>query len=328
MNPKIKESETLKRVALMWTVLGGMYLLSAWVWTDQSTGAQQTTSSGEPTIANYQTQVSKQKTTIAKQDDQIDSLATKVKDLRTQVAVLKDQVPTAVPTRKSVKTDGDVKGPLVVSPNFEIVNYYFAAPANSYEGFQIFGEIRNTSGVALDAPSLQFILLDNDGNIVDSAGALPLFEYLEADAVMPFHGSGDYDGTKIGEWTNESVNVCYGGEPAQSDEYRSDGLSLEGVIEEGRERTRLRITGKVRNGRDVDVSRVAVKAVVYDGDGRYVGDISDYLSTSIPTGKTATFEIDEGFGQFSTFNPLEYASGSYTYELVVGIDSSVRIGCR
>lgn len=204
-----------------------------------------------------------------------------------------------MPTDDGVPPDVEA-GPIVVAGDVEVVYYYFHPGPSDDDTPYVFGELRNTSVVPYQAPALPF--------------SGPFFA---SEAPESFD---DFSSAEIG--------ACYGGFPINPAEDDPSALELreERTQRNGNE---IQVQGEDFNGSSADVERVAVKAAIYDGDGRYVGDISDYLRVSIPSGRTAPFSVDHGYDTFHSFDPIDYAGNGEdaAYDLTVGYDSGVRVGC-
>jgi len=232
-----------------------------------------------------------------------------------------ESIPTEIPSDV-------VTGPIALGEGVEIDYYYMHDESDSGNLRHLFGMMTNRSDVALTAPSLRFTLFDAEGNVLDTIGGTPLYEWLAPGASMPFTGYMSEDRfATLGDWDSETVETCFGVFPADPKDNPAN-LELRSVEETEREDNKIQITGQVFNRDDADASPVKVTALFFDRDGRYVGDLADYLSVDVPAQRSARFTIDQGYSLFHSFNPLDLAEDNEaTYVLTVGIGGNVTIGC-
>lgn len=228
-------------------------------------------------------------------------------------------IPSAIP--------GDVEaGPFPLGGGVQ-VDYYYLHP-NKDDGRRLFGTITNTSEFAVTSPPLRFTLFDADGNILDTVGTTPLYEWLAPGETMPFMGfMSESQTAALDDWDSETVEACFGVTPADLED-DPVGIELRDVEEIERDGNRIQIVGQVFNARESGAFPVKVSAAFFDPEGRYVGDLSDYLTVTIPAQRSARFTIDHGYALFHSFNPINYAEDSdVTYVLSAGIGGNVTIGC-
>jgi len=183
----------------------------------------------------------------------------------------------------------------------------------------VLGEMQNTTDRVLDAPSLQFVLLDDGGNVVGSINADPILPLIQPSEVMPFLSGIFGDEPDPSEWSTEEVSLCGPwGTADRHDRYDATGLELRDVAADQAD-DNLSIRGVVFNGRDAPAEGVWIKAAIYDADGVFAGWFWDSLDVAVPAGKTARFDFDSSG---NPHDPVGVAGPGYRYKLWVGFDSS------
>ncbi len=241
----------------------------------------------------------------------IEALKTRVAELEETIAA-SQPTPTKTPApRPTAEID-----PIPLTADTELL-YYYAVP-DSQGNAAIFGEIRNISETAVPSPYVRFTLLDDDGNIIDTIDAGPLFSFVEAGKTVPF--SATYTGIGMGEWATEEIVGC--GDIATDP--IPEGLSIEDVRETRKEAERLQLEGKVRNEGNAPVEGVMVYAVLYRPDGRFGGSGVTLIQSPIPAGKTARFELS-AYG--SEMAGVVEARGTYTYSVVPATNNVAVYSC-
>lgn len=210
-----------------------------------------------------------------------------------------------------------------LAPGLEILSYRFVhsgiyRAASDERATFVLGEIRNTTDQILDAPGLQFVLLDGDGNIVSTIYADPILPVIQPGQTMPFESAIFGDEPEPSEWTTEQIVVCGDwGTANRLEQFDPIGLELR-ETEEIRTEDTLSINGNVFNGTTQPAEGVYVKAAVYDTDGRFSGWLWTVVDVAIPAGKSARFQFTSSG---NPHDPLGVAGSGYTYELWVGFDS-------
>lgn len=191
------------------------------------------------------------------------------------------------------------------------ISFYDYFAADDFDVVLQLGEFRNTNDYAVTAPSLQFSLLDKDGNIVTSTNISALYPIIEARKTTPFQIV--VDDVHLGDWTMETFETFNVDDSAT---VCSANLQVKNVKETASGSDSLRIEGIILNGGDAPVDNISINVAVYRTDGRYAGEISDYVQVSVPAGKSAKFNA---FGIRSSYPGVDVdpRSSKFTYRIFV-----------
>ncbi len=244
--------------------------------------------------------------------------------LETRVAELEAQLTPTVTSTPDVQRTPESADAFEIADGLTILSYRFVSSGlgraeNEDKATFVLGEMQNTTDRVLDAPSLQFVLLDEDGNVVGNINANPILPLIQPGEVMPFLSGISGDEPDPSEWSTEEVSLCSPwGSADRLDRYDATGLELREVAVD-QTADNLSIRGVVFNGRDVPAEGVWIKAAIYDADGRFAGWFWTSLQVAVPAGKTARFDFEN---RGNPHDPVGVAGPRYSYKLWVGFDSS------
>jgi predicted Zn-ribbon and HTH transcriptional regulator len=214
----------------------------------------------------------------------------------------------------------------VLADGLQVLHYWVPRSDPGGSNVYIFGEIENTTGAEVDAPSLGVVFYDREGNVLGATYALPINHTIPSNRPMPFGGDlfdPPFDPADVGsvelslcESWGDTYNITNYG-------YGHDGLEIEDVEEVERANRRFEVTFKVRNTTE-QPSNVRAVLAMYDAKGRYCGYEQAESQLTIPAGKTGLFKITAyDFGSTRTL-PLQFISGKdYSYEIWVARDDQV-----
>jgi hypothetical protein len=257
----------------------------------------------EPSVAALETQVSDLQATV-------DARGAKINAQRTQIADLESQVQNggessgAAPPSSTPAISGDVQW-TDLGNGMSFYDYY---AEDDYGAILQLGEFRNVNEFAVASPNIRFTLLDSGGNIITTTSPLALSPVIEPNSTAPFQVV--LDSATMGEWQSETYEVSEVGAALDC----TAGLQLKNVKESRKESDWLEVVGNVLNGGGADVDGISITVAVYRSDGRYAGEISDYVSATVPPGKTAKFDA---YGSRSSFPGVDVkpVSKDYTYRI-------------
>jgi hypothetical protein len=255
--------------------------------------------------------------TIEALETEVAELEAENSDLQSQVAG--DPTPTETASRTPVSDE-----PFVLADGLVILNYRFVHSGiydadGDEKATWVTGEMQNLIDQTLDAPGLDFVLMDDAGNIIGNISAQPILQIIQPQQVMPFLSSIFGDEPDPSEWTKEEINLCSDwGSTNRLEEYDATGLLLEDVVADQQDDS-LSFEGKVRNNRDEPADNVWIKAAIYGAEGAFVGWFWTFLQVEVPAGKTANFSFDS---RGNPHDPVGVAGPGYTYELWIGPGSS------
>ena len=255
------------------------------------------------------------------QDDEsgptIAALETRVAELEAQLTPTVEVTPDVQRTPESADAFDIADGLTILSYRFVSSGLYRASSAD--KATFVLGEMLNTTDQVRDAPSIQFVLLDDGGNVIGNIAAQPILPLIQPGEVMPFQSAIFGDEPDPSEWSTEEVSLCAPwGTADRIERYDATGLELRDLKVDQSD-DQLSINGVVFNGQDAPAEGVWIKAAIYDADGQFSGWTWTTVDVAVPTGKTARFDFTSSG---DPHDPVGVAGPGYTYELWVGFDSA------
>lgn len=184
------------------------------------------------------------------------------------------------------------------------LRYYFAS--DEFATYAL-AEVRNTTDVATPSPSILLTLLDGDENIVGSANLIDVYPIVDPARPTPYQVVLD-PSIEPNSWSSVTIEA----NPGYGEASCSSGIEVRDIEKKEQTSEQLRVRGKVFNGGNLPLDGVLVWAAIYRTDGVFAGVINKSIQATIPSGKTAAFEL---FGLRVPGLQLPNSKPTYTYRI-------------